>query len=501
MSKTFEKLNPYLEKSMAIETALALLSWDMETLAPADSIDYTSKVVGILSGESFSSIVNDEVKDLLKQLNTEKEQTQLSIKEKAIVKNLTKSMEQMEKIPPEEYQAYSELTAKAQNIWVRAKKNNRYEDFAPTLSEMLTYQKKFIGYRQKEDENLYDILLDDYEEGFTTKELDAFFEQLKKTILPLVKKVTAKNDTIDKSFLYRNYDINQQKSFARYIAGYIGFDFNRGVMAESEHPFTTNLHNHDVRITNHYYEDNLESAIFSIIHEGGHAIYEMGVADDLTQTPAGAGMSMGIHESQSRFFENVIGRNPAFWEPIYDKLVSYFPEQLSDISFDHFIRAINKSEPGLIRTEADELTYSLHIMIRYELERALFSDEITVDELPSLWNQKYEEYLGITPPDNTQGVLQDVHWALGSYGYFPSYAIGSAISAQIYYHLCDKMPFEQYLKEGNLTVIREYLKDHLHKYGTTKTTMELLKDMTGEEFNADYYVRYLEEKFTKIYEL
>lgn len=501
MSKLFEQLTPYLEKQMAVNTALTLFNWDMETLAPADAVEYTSKVIGILSGEAFSAVVNEEVRELLSRLSSKEAQAALTDKERAIVANLKKELAQIEQIPPKEYQAYSELTAKSQSVWAQAKKHNRYEEFAPLLQEQLAYQKRFLSYREKEGLSSYDLLLNDYEEGFTTKELDAFFAQLKSAILPLLQDIAKKNGQSSAEFLTRSYPVERQKEFARFLAGYLGFDFNRGVMAESEHPFTTNLHNHDVRITNHYYENQLDSAIFSVIHEGGHALYEMGVSDDLTQTLAGTNMSMGIHESQSRFYENIIGRSPAFWEPIYGKLVSFFPEQLSDIPLEQFIRAINQSKPGLIRTEADELTYSLHIMVRYELERALFAEEITVEELPKLWNEKYREYLGITPPDDTQGVLQDVHWSSGSFGYFPSYAIGSAIAAQIYYHMLDSMPFEQYLREGNLSVIREYLRDHLHKYGTSRSTMELLKNMTGETFRPEYYIRYLTEKYTKVYQL
>lgn len=498
MNKNFKKLTPYLEKYMATESALTLLSWDTETLAPSGSADYTAKVVGILSGESFSSIINDDVKKLLKELV--KEEDDLSEREAAIVKNLQKIVKKLDAIPQEEYQAYSEFSAKAQGIWARAKRTNRYEDFAPVLETMLDYQKKFACYRCGRQEEPYNLLLNDNEEGFTKKELDLFFSKIKESVIPLVKQVLRKKDSIDRSFLYQHYDIDKQKEFSRFLAGYVGFDFNRGVIAESEHPFTTALHNHDVRITNHYYPDNLESAIFSVIHEAGHAIYEMGVSDELTQTPA-CNISMGMHESQSRFFENIIGRSIEFWSPIYEKLVSLFPEQLANISPEDFVRAINKSEPGLIRTEADELTYPLHVLIRYEIECALFSGEVTVAELPDLWNQKYKEYLGVTPENDSEGVLQDVHWAMGSFGYFPSYAIGSAIAAQIYYHLKETMPFHDYLREGNLSVIREYLKDHIHKYCSQKSTMELLTSMTGEAFTADYYIRYLTEKYTVLYDL
>jgi len=256
-----------------------------------------------------------------------------------------------------------------------------------------------------------------------------------------------------------------------------------------------------VRITNRYIENNLESAIFSVIHETGHALYEMNIDDSITLTPVGTGASMGMHESQSRFFENIIGRSEAFWTPIYQKLVDTFPENLKNVSLKQFIKGINKAEPSLIRTEADELSYPLHIIIRYEIEKMIFSGEADVDKLPEIWNKKYEEYLGITPTSYSNGVLQDTHWSYGEFGYFPSYAIGSAVAAQLYAKIREIMPFEDYLKEGNLTPIREFLRDNIHKYGATKNTNQILMEVTGEEFNADYYVNYLKEKYEKLYEL
>lgn len=499
MSKLFEELKPFLDKNMAIETALTLLSWDNETLAPEDSIEYTAKAMGVLSDEAFRSFVNPEVRAILTKLDEHKEE--LEDTEKAILKALLKSYEQMEKIPPEENKEFSELTAVAGNIWAKAKNNNNFAEYAPTLEKIIYFQKKFAEYRRKDGEKLYDILLDDYEEGFNTEKLDAFFNKVKEEIVPLIKTVAAKQDQIDKSYNYLSYDVKKQEEFGRFLAEYIGFDFKKGVIAVSEHPFTTNLHNHDVRITTHYYENNLESSIFSIIHEGGHAIYEMQIADELTQTPVGQGASMGMHESQSRFFENVIGRSEEFWTPLYPKLKATFPEQLGDVSLEQFVAGINKSVPSLIRTEADELTYTLHIIIRYEIEKMFLDGNIDVMKLPEIWNQKYEEYLGVTPSNDKEGILQDVHWSMGSIGYFPSYALGSAVAAQIYYHIKTLMPFEQYLKEGNLAPIREYLKEHIHRFGATKNTNEILMDMMGEELNADYYVRYLKEKYTRIYNL
>ncbi len=501
MSKTFEKLQPYLDKSMAFMTARNLFDWDDQTMAPFEAAEYTGRVVGILADEYMKSLINDDVEKLLKKLQEEKEQEELTDTQKAILRELAKTYEQLESIPPQEFRAFNELMPVANRKWITAKKDNNYKDFAPYLKKVIEFKKKFAAYRAKGKKEPYDVLLSDYEECFMMKDLDEFFDKLKKELIPLLQKVSAKAETIDKSYNYLNYDISKQKDFCRFLSGYVGFDFNRGVIAESAHPFTQQLHNHDVRITNHYLENNLESAMFSIIHESGHALYEMNIDDSLTQTLVGTGTSMGMHESQSRFYENVIGRSKEFWEPIYGKLVDTYPENLKGISLNHFIRGINKAAPNLIRTEADELSYCIHIIVRYEIEKMIFNGEVSVEELPSVWNQKYQEYMGITPSNDAEGILQDTHWSWGEFGYFPSYAIGTAVASQIFACMQGKMPVEQYLKEGNLVPIREFLRDSIHKYGATKNTNEILQDVCGEKFNPDYYINYLKEKYTKLYEL
>ncbi len=328
--------------------------------------------------------------------------------------------------------------------------------------------------------------------------MDIFFDKLKKELIPLLQKIQ-KQPQIEDSFLHQKYEIEKQKEFNRFLAEYIGFNFNRGVMAESEHPFTTSWHNHDVRITTHYYEENLASAIFSTIHESGHAIYEQGIEDQYTQTILGEGASCGIHESQSRFMENMIGRSRAFWVPIYGKLVELFPKQLKEVSLDQFVAAINRVQADEIRTEADELTYCLHIMVRYELEKLMINGEVEVEELPRLWNEKYQEYLGITPENDTVGILQDVHWSMGSMGYFPSYALGNAFAAQIYAKMQKEINVEEELSKGNIKAIREFLHQHVHQYGAFKEAREILKETTKEEFNPDYFIIYLKEKYKKLY--
>lgn len=501
MSKKFEELQPYLDKAYAYRTALTLISFDNSTIAPKEAIDFTSKAIGILSLENYNTLINPEVKSLLEVLSTEEEQEQLSIHEKAIVKDLRKTFCDLELIPPEEYQAYQMLLAKADHVWEEAKGTNDYALYAPVLEEIISYNKKFAGYKQKEGQQLYDVLLDEYEEGFTMEILDDFFRKLRKALVPVVHAVKEKKDLISIECLRKTYDIETQKKLSRFIAEYIGFDFNRGVMAETAHPYTTNLHNHDVRITNHYQENKLEDAIFSVIHEGGHGLYEMGISDEITLSPIGGGTSMGMHESQSRFYENNVGRSYEFWLPLYDKVKTYFPEELEGVTVEEFYKAINFATPSLIRTEADELTYSFHVMIRYEIEKMIFNGDVNVMDLPAIWNQKYEEYLGITPENDSVGIMQDIHWAGGMFGYFPSYALGSAIAAQLFHYMEGVMPIKEYLKDGNLVPIREFLREHIHQYGGAKKTQQILLDTVGESFNPDYYIAYLTDKFAKLYDL
>ena len=500
MNAIFEQLSKELERVKALSMALTLFEWDNATEAPKEAVFLTAKARGILSTEFYHALMNEKIKGLLEQLNEEED---LNSYEKAVVKAVKKQYEELELIPADEYQAYSELVSKSQHIWELAKEHNNFEEFAPVLEQIIQFQKKFTDYALEGSDAFptrYDKLLNDYEEGFTTKELDEFFEKLKEAIVPLVKMVSNKNEKIQKSYASRNYPIKKQEEFNLFLAKYLGFDFNRGVIKESVHPFTINFHNKDVRITTSYFEDLMESAIFSTIHETGHALYEMGIDDDITFSVVGEGTSMGMHESQSRLFENNIGRSKEFWEPIFPKLKEIFKEQLEDVDFDTFLMGINKAEASLVRTEADELTYSLHIMIRYEIEKKFMNETMTMEQIKELWNQKYEEYLGICPKTDAEGVLQDVHWSQGSIGYFPSYAIGNAVAAQIYEHLKTVMPVDKYLREGNLKAIVEYLRQHIHRFGKTKTMQEILKDMTGETFNPNYYITYLQEKYTKLYE-
>ena len=497
MSKAYEEFKTYLDRAMALKTAMTLFEWDNETLAPKEAGELTSNVIGTLSGEYFQAITNDRMKALVKELQAEQGLDEVQA---ANVREVADELEQLDCIPRNEYEDNARLVAKSTAVWSKAKKDNDFDSFAPTLKKVIEYQKKFAGYRAKDGQKLYDVMLDTYEKGFNMENLDRFFGILKEELVPFLKQVTESKKKIDDGFLTGDYPEEKQEKLGRFLAAYVGFDFDRGVMAVSAHPFTTNLHNKDVRITTHY-TDRVDSSLFSVIHEAGHGIYELGIRDDLTLTPVGQGASMGMHESQSRFFENIIGRSPAFWAPIYGKVQEMFPDQMGNVDLDQFVEAVNKVEPGLIRTEADELTYSLHVLIRYEIEKQLIEEDLDVEKLPQLWADKYEEYLGVRPENPAQGVLQDIHWSQGSFGYFPSYALGSAFGAQLYYHMKQEMDFEGLLEQGKVDVIREYLRENIHQYGKLKDSRTILKDVTGEDFDPKYYVRYLKEKYGKLYEV
>ena len=487
-----DKIFEILEKKKAFDHAIALLHWDLETEAPRKGVEKIGQTMGYLSAESYSLIINDEFKKMLYDIKLE----ELSDLDKKVIQNLRKDFEKLEKIPKQDYVDYTQLTVEATANWEEAKKTNNFEIFKPYLEKIIGFNKKFVEYRGFTG-HPYNTLLDDYEEGMTVEKTDEFFKKIKQELLPLIKKVNEVNKGSKKND--KVFDVIKQKEFSKFLAEYIGFDFSKGVIKESEHPFTLNFNNMDVRITTHYYEKNLLSAIFSTIHEGGHAIYEQNITDVISKTELGEGASMGIHESQSRIYENVFGRNINFWIPIYPRLQEVFPENLKDVSLEEFYLIINDSKSSLIRIEADELTYPIHVLIRYELEKEIFETDVNVDELPEKWADKYEEYLGVRPKTFEEGVLQDVHWSSGLFGYFSSYALGSAYDSQFYNSMIKEFDVESELRSGSFKKINEYLRENIHQYGKYKTPNEIIMDTTKEAFNPDYYINYLRGKYGELY--
>lgn len=488
----------YRTKMQALGYASYIISWDSETEAPVGCLEERSKQVGVLSEMSYRLERSDEYINCVKTLydNIDSLDELLKVEIKKVYKDLMNSL----KVPMDELVEYSILISKSQNIWAEAKVNNDYSLFKSTLKEIIDFNKRYVKYLETENLKGYDVLLDIYEEGMTKDKYDKFFSLLKAEIVPLVKQIKEKN--INKDPLFgKLFDVNKQKEFADYLMDVMCFDKSRGLIKESEHPFTSGYGTTDVRITNHYYEDLLISGIFSCIHELGHATYEQQSNPTLDSTLLGGGASMAMHESQSRFYENIVGRSYNFWVKHYPKLKSIFSDELKDVSLDEFYRYINNVECSLIRTEADELTYPLHIMVRYEIEKLIIESDVNVNELPSIWNNLYKEYLGIDVPTDKEGILQDIHWAGGSFGYFPTYALGSAYGAQMLESIKKDLDFEKEIGNENLKQINEWLKNKIHNFGSTKTPDELLNISTGESFDAKYYVEYLKNKFSKIYSL
>ena len=494
-----EKFRELVKKKNRIFANLELIQWDLETKTPIKSKPYLAELVGELSMQEYDLFTSDEFVSLVEALN--KEKNNLTKIEKKEIELSMEEIEKKKKVPADEYEAYAKLTSINQGIWEEAKAKNDFSIVKDNLEKIFNYNKKFAEYRRKDEKNLYDVLLNDYEKGMDTEKLDIFFSELKKEIVPFLKKIQEKKKSLkEEDKLNVPVDEDIQMKFAKYLAAYVGFDFEKGLVETSEHPFTLNLNKNDVRLTTNNKRDIPFSTVFSIIHEAGHGIYEQQTADNLIDTLLGAGGSMGLHESQSRFMENIVGRNRAFWKPLYQKAMGFYPF-LKDVDFEEFIKQINKIEPELIRTEADELTYSLHVMLRYEIEKIIFAGEVSIDDLPKIWNQKMVEYLGIEPKNDAEGLMQDVHWYSGLVGYFPSYAIGNAYASQIYNTMKKDFDVDKALENQDLKKITDWLGEKIHKYGRLKDTPEIIKEVTGEELNPKYYIDYLKEKYSRIYEI
>ncbi|WP_050615377.1 carboxypeptidase M32 [Bacillus testis] len=489
-----------VKKMAAYNEALALIYWDLRTGAPKKGVEQRSEVIGMLSSQMFEMSTSDEMKAYIEVLSTDEAKEELSEITNKLVQECRKEYDRNKKIPADEHKEYTMLVSKAESAWEEAKENADFPSFQPYLEKIVEFNRKFIEYWGYEG-NKYNTLLDIYEPGMTVDILDDVFGKLRKEIVPLVKKISESANQPESSFLFKHFPKESQKDFSLGILKQLQYDFGAGRLDETVHPFEITINRNDVRITTKYDENDFRSAVFGTIHECGHAIYEQNVSTDLMGTPLASGTSMGIHESQSLFFENFIGRNKSFWKKNYKDLQAA-SSQFEGISLEDYYRAINEAKPSLIRIEADELTYPLHVMVRYEIEKALFNGEIEVKDLPAIWNAKYKEYLGVEPANDGEGVLQDVHWAGGSFGYFPSYALGYMYAAQFKHAMLKDLPhFDELLEGGNLTPIKEWLNTHIHQYGKMKEPLQLLNDITGEGLNVQYLIDYLKEKYSTVYSL
>lgn len=497
LNKALEELELLQKKLYAYQVASSAIYLDAVTVAPADTAEGRGVALGILAGESQKVFTAPEVGELLEYLGQHKEE--LDTCKARQVEELTRQYRQLSLIPAEEYMEYAMLTNEADAVWHRAKEESDFALFLPYLEKIFAYNRKFAGYYDS-TKAPYDALLNEYEKGLTMEYLDRFFATVKEELVPLIHKISAAGQ-IDNSFVYQHYPIEQQRKFSDYMMEVLGMDRKHSTIGETEHPFTLNFNNKDVRITTNYQEDNLVDSMYSVIHEGGHALYELGICDEVQYTCLAGGVSMGIHESQSRFYENLIGRSYAFIEAIFPTMQKLFAEQLKDVTAEQMYLAVNKVEPSLIRTEADQVTYCLHVMIRYEIEKAVIGGDLEVKDIPAEWNRLYKEYLGVDVPDDRNGCLQDSHWSGGMIGYFPSYALGSAYGVQMLHNMERDIPqMWQEVAQGNLSSITGWLREKVHQYGGLKTPAEIIQNACGT-FDPLIYTKYLVEKYSDIYGL
>ena len=490
-----------LERSLYVFHHLsAAVELDAMTAAPQDTAAGRSVVMEYLSNEQYKAFASEETGALLNELTEHK--AELPARAARQTEVMKRDYDRMKAIPQEEYVKYDVLISEAQNVWVKAKRENDFASFAPYLEKIIASKLRFIAYWDPEHKRKpYDILLEDYEYGLTAEMLDEFFAEVKKTIVPLVHAIVEKGWQPASDFIHTDFPIENQRALSDYLMQVLTIDRNHCGIGETEHPFTLNFNKDDVRITTHYYPNDPMSSFYSVMHEGGHALYELHTGDDLRWTCLASGASSSIHESISRFFENIIGRSYGFCEFVLPKMKELFPEQMKDVSADAFYKAVNIAQPSLIRIESDELTYCLHVMVRYEIEKALISGEITVADLPAVWNAKMKEYLGVEVPNDTKGVLQDSHWGSGSFGYFPTYALGNAYGAQMLERMKQDVDVEGCCTKGDLKPVVDWLTENVFKYGCMMDPVPLFEQYCGAKFTPEPYCRYLKEKFSEIYDL
>lgn len=485
-----------LEKQLyAYLYAMTVIDFDAETVAPEGSADGRAEATEVLSRASFDLLVNDGTAALLKEAAADAETEQ----ERAEVRNLQRQYDEIARIPADEYAAFTKLCSQSVPAWTKAKRTNDFSLFAPYLEKLIAARRAQARYFAP-DRDPYEVLLDRYEKGLTIAQCDEFFATLRETIVPLLADIQTRGKAVRTDFLDQEWPIDAQRRVSKKIMELWGLDPAHCYLAESEHPFTTEFWRGDVRITTHYMPRDIFSNLYSVAHEGGHALYELNINPDYDYTVVTHGATMGIHESQSRLFENLVGRSRAFVHYLYPTLKELFPAQLADVSAEEIWRAVNRAEPGLIRTEADELTYSLHIMVRYELEKRMFAGELTAHDLPAEWNRLYKAYLGVDVPNDREGVLQDSHWANGNIGYFPSYAIGSAYGAQYLLEMQKDFDVFEAVRSGKLTKINGWMEEKIWKYGCMKDPTPLFESVCGK-FDPTRYTAYLREKLTEVYGL
>lgn len=501
MADALAELKMRLADIQNLRMAGALLDWDQQTYMPPGGVGARAEQKATLSKLSHAMFVDDEVGRLLERAAEEVGDLQADTTDAALVRVTRRDRDKATRLPGALVEEIARVTALAQEEWAKARAADDYPAFAPWLERILELERRTaeaLGYQDR----LYDALLDQYEPGMTSAELDRVFAELKEQTIPLARAIFERVDRVDASVLTRDYDEDAQRRFAEAVLKECGFDFQHGRQDRSVHPFCTNFSKSDVRITTRYDRNFVSMALFGSLHEMGHGLYEQGTADELEGTPLAGGCSLGLHESQSRLWENLVGRSRPFWGHYYPKFRETFPTALAGVDLETFYRAINRVGPSLIRVEADEITYNLHIILRYEIENELLEGRLSVADAPEAWNARMESYLGIRPDTNREGILQDVHWSIGIMGYFPTYSLGNVLSVQLFDQAVREVPsISEGIGRGEFAPLLGWLREKVHRHGRKYLPTELVQRVTGRPLDTAPYVAYLKRKFGEIYDL
>ena len=500
VKNAYSDLVEKLEEISRLGGVMSTLHWDQEVIMPSGAAESRAKQISALAGVIHERSTDPQLGDCLSALRTA-DPAEFNAFEACNIREAQREYDKETKVPKKLVQEMAELGSRGHFVWIKAREDNKFCDFAPTLKRFIELKKEWAAHVFT-DLAPYDANIDNFERGTTMAQIAPIFERLKSELIPLIQTVKEAKYQPDTSFLEGTFPVDRQEALGKQISTDMGFAFDQGRMDVSVHPFCGGGHPTDVRITTRYRASDFVESLYAVIHETGHGLYEQGRMQEGRDLPVSEALTMGIHESQSLFWERMIAQNKAFCAHYIETIRAAFPKNLQAVSVDALYEAINTCEPSFIRVEADELTYPLHVILRFEIERGLFDGSVSVDQLPQLWNEKMNDYLGVRPPTDTLGVLQDVHWSGGAFGYFPSYTLGAMYACQFFNTMRGEMPDTvKYIEAGNFAPIKSWLNDKIHSQGSLYRPRELVQRITGEPLNPDHFIDYLKAKYRAIYQI
>jgi carboxypeptidase Taq len=499
LKKTYQRLLDQIREIYLLNSTMSLLDWDEKTYMPRGGVEHRGSQLAYLAGLRHEKFTSPQIGDLLKQLEGSSQLGDADSFEAANVREIKHAYDKLVKVPKSLVEELTRVTTIAHGVWAEARQKSEFPMFLPHLEKVIELKHReaeAVGYKKYP----YDALLDDFETGSTTEKVAKVFEDFRQELVDLVKKIAGSKRRPDPSILTRDFPVDRQERFGKEAALAIGYDFEKGRLDLTVHPFCTGIGPGDVRITTRYNPKHFGQAFFGILHEGGHGIYEQGLDPQRWGTPGGDSVSLGIHESQSRMWENLVGRSRAFWKYFFPKAQALYPEALGKVKFDDFFFAINEVVPSFIRVEADEVTYNLHILVRFEIEQAFFSGDLKAKDIPGAWNEKFKNYFGIVPSDDAQGCLQDVHWSMGYIGYFPTYSLGNLYASQFYNQAKKEIgDLEDRFARGDFAPLKRWLNEKIHKSGQRYRAEKLVEVVTGKPLSHRPLMDYLKTKYGQLY--